>query len=234
MFPLKALRKQNTTPYVTFGLIAVNVLVFAWQLTLSQSQLGSVFMNAALVPCEASRSVFSPETWLDSFRTMFLHGGWLHLVGNMVFLLIFGPHIEEYFGKVKYLLFYIAAGTTANLLHTAINWNVCIPSIGASGAIMGLMGSFFLLYPATRIRVVAFFFRVPVGTVDTQAFYLLAAYFVFDFINGLGALGVSNTATGGVAVWAHIGGFLGGLLLTFIAIIFKPPPPVDEFEYLDH
>lgn len=233
MFPLRPMRKPQRTPYVTYSLIVVNVLIFLWQTTLSRASLGELYLTSALIPCEASRSLLSPETWLDAFRTMFLHGGWVHIIGNMVFLSIFGPLVEDYFGKVKYLLFYLAVGYAAGFIHTAVNWNICVPTIGASGAIYGLMGGFFLLYPATRITTVAFFWRVPVGTINVQAFYMLLYYFLLDFINGIASLSVDDAATGGVALWAHVGGFVAGLLLTFVAIIFKDPPVVDPLEYLN-
>ena len=232
MFPLKSTRKTESTPYITYGLILVNVVVFLWQLTLPRTELGQFFLKAAFIPCE-SHNFISPELWLNSFRTMFLHGGWLHIVDNMVFLVVFGPNVEDYFGKVKYLLFYFAAGFAANFMHMAFNWNVCVPTIGASGAIAGLMGAFFILYPSTRISTVAFFYRIPIGVVNVQAFYLLIGFFLLDLFNGLAALGIENINTGGVAVWAHVGGFLAGLLLSFVAIMFKDPPPVDPFEYLD-
>lgn len=233
MFPLKTLRKPETTPYVTYGLILINILVFGWELTLSRAELGQQFFALAVVPCEMSRNLLSPETLLDSVRTMFLHAGWVHLVSNMVFLYMFGPNVEAYMGKAKYLFFYFAAGFAANFLHLAFNWNVCIPSIGASGAISGVMGAFVLLYPATRIRTLAFFFRVPIGTADVQAFYLLFTFFVIDLFNGLASLGVTTTESSGIAVWAHVGGFVMGLFLAFVFMLFRPPPPVDPFEYID-
>lgn len=231
MFPLKTLRKPEVTPWVTYGIILVNVLVFFWELT--QPNLGQQFFALAVVPCEMTRNLFSPETVLDTVRSMFLHGGWVHLIGNMVFLFMFGPNVEAYMGRVRYLFFYFATGFAASFLHTAINWNVCIPSIGASGAIYGVMGAFVLLYPATRVRTVAFFFRVPVGTVDVQAFYMLFYFFVIDLVNGLGTLGAETTQTTGVAFWAHVGGFVMGLLLAFVFMLFRPPPEVDPFEYMD-
>ena len=234
MFPLKTLRKVEKTPIITYTLIAINALVFFWELSLSQSELSLRFQAMAIVPCEMHKNYLSVETLLDSLRTMFLHGGWLHIIGNMLFLYLFGPHIEDYLGRSRFLGFYLIAGFMAGLLHTAVNWNSCVPAIGASGAIYGILGGFFLVYPATRVRTVAFFYRVPVGLVDVQAFYMLFYYFTLDFINGLTALGVDNTGTGGVAVWAHVGGFLAGVLLTFIMTIFKPPPPVDPFGYMDH
>lgn len=164
---------------------------------------------------------------------MFMHGGWVHLISNMVFLFIFGPLVEDYMGKAPFLLFYMVAGFGASLVHAAINWNVCIPSLGASGAIYGVMGAFFLLYPAVKISTIAFFFRVPVGTVNVQAFYMLLYFFVLDLFNGLASLGVDVFTTNRVAVWAHIGGFIVGLLIAFGAMIFKEPPEVDPFGHLD-
>ena len=233
MFPLKTLRKVNSPPYITYSLIVVNALVFFWELSLSQGQLRQAFYSMAIVPCEIKTSLFSVETLLDSLRTMFLHGGWVHLIGNMVFLYLFGPHIEEYLGKARILGFYLITGFAAGFLNIALSWHSCVPAIGASGAISGVLGGFFLLYPATRVRTVAFFYRVPVGMVDVQAFYMLLYYFVLDFINGLASLGVGNYETNGVAVWAHVGGFLAGVLMIFIMTIFRPPPPVDPFGYLD-
>jgi membrane associated rhomboid family serine protease len=233
VFPLKALRASQTTPYFTYLLIGLNVAVFLWQLTLSSTELGRTYYTMALVPCEVTSNFFSINTLLGSLRSMFLHGGWIHLIGNMVFLLIFGPHLEDFLGRAKYLVFYLLAGFAAGLLHTVFNWNVCIPSIGASGAIFGLLGGFFLLYPGTRIRSLVLFFRVPVGLVDVQAFYMLFYFFAFDLVNGLLSLGADNAATGGVAIWAHVGGFIAGLLMAFVATLFKRPPPLDPLEHHD-
>lgn len=231
MLPIGATRKPQNTPYITYGLIAINVLVFLWQTTLSGGALTRLYFEAAFVPCHAN--LLTPETYLSGFRSMFLHGGWLHLVSNMMFLGIFGPLVEDYFGKRRFLLFYLVAGYAASFTHLAFNSSVCIPVIGASGAIYGVMGAFLLLYPATRINSVAFFLRIPIGTVKVQAFYMLLYYFIIDFINGLGALGAESVNTTGVAFWAHIGGFVIGLLLTFTMILFKPAPNTDPFEYMD-
>jgi membrane associated rhomboid family serine protease len=233
VFPLQTLRKTKNTPYMTYTLIAVNVLIFLWEVTLSHQELSNAFWRYAVVPCEMSRNLFSADTLFDTVRAMFLHGGWLHIVGNMVFLHIFGPNMEDYLGKWRFLVFYLVAGFVASFVHTAIHYNTCIPSIGASGAIYGLMGGFFLLYPATKVRTIGFFFRVPIGTVDVQAFYMLLYYFAVDFINGLGQLGVGNSGTSGVAFWAHVGGFLAGVLMAFTIMTFKPPPPVDSSAHLD-
>lgn len=233
MFPLGTTRKPTSTPYVTFGLILANVLVFLWQTTLSGAELTQLYLQSAFVPCQASQGLLTPETYLSAFRTMFLHGGWVHLVGNMMFLYIFGPNVEDYFGKGRFLLFYLAVGYAASFTHMLFNWNVCIPTIGASGAIYGIMGAFFLLYPATRIRSVAFFWRIPVGVATVQAFYMLLYFFVIDLINGIGFLAAETATRGGVAFWAHVGGFAAGLLIAFVAVIFKPAPAVDPLEYLN-
>lgn len=233
MFPFKTQRKTQSVPVVTYTLIILNVLVFLWQLSLPRAELREAFFALALVPCQTSSNLFSVETLLDSVRTMFFHGGWVHLIANMVALHLFGPHIEDYLGKARYLAFYLLAGFAAGMLHMVFNWNVCIPTIGASGAIYGLMGAFFLLYPATKIRMIIFLWRVPVGTISLAAFYVLLYYFALDFINGIASLGVENAATGGVAFWAHVGGFAAGVLMAFTAILFKPPPPVDALGSLD-
>jgi membrane associated rhomboid family serine protease len=237
VIPLRTLRKPQNTPYVTYALIALNVLVFGWELTLSTTELNAQFGALALNPCKVSADPVSVETLLDSFRTMFLHGGWVHLIGNMLFLYIFGPNLEDYLGKARYVFFYLFAGFMAGMAHTLAvtlaNPDVCVPVIGASGAIYGLMGGFLLLYPAARVRTVAFFMRVPIGTVDVQAFYMLIYFFFMDLINGVANLGVKTAETPGVAVWAHVGGFLAGFLLAFAFTIFRPLPPVDPFEYLD-
>lgn len=233
MFPLQALRKTRTTAYITYGIILINVLVFLWELTLvSRGQLGQTFMELALVPCAVRRSPLSLDTFADSFRALFLHGGWLHLIGNMVFLRVFGPAVEDYMGKVRFLAFYLAAGVIAGFTHTLFTTN-CIPTIGASGAIFGVMGAFLLLYPGTRVRTVTLFFRIPVGISDMQAFYMLLYFFVIDLINGIGALGTASTPTSGVAFWAHVGGFLAGVVMAFGSMLFRPPPDVDPLEHLE-
>ena len=229
MFPLEALRKPKSTPYVTYGLIAVNILVFIWELM--QPNLSQQFMALAIVPCEMSQNLFSLDTIADSLRTMFLHGGWVHITGNMIFLGIFGPLIEDYLGKSRFLFFYLATGLIAGFVHTAISWNVCVPVIGASGAIYGVLGAFLLLYPATRIRSIGFLFGIPFGVRDIHAFYLLLSFFLIDVFNAVTT--VLDLTTSSVAFWAHVGGFVGGLLLAFTFMLFRPPPEVDAFEYLD-
>lgn len=228
MFPLQARRDPQNTPYITYGLIGLNILVFIWELSLSQSQLFGVFATQAYNPCTAG---FNPDTVWDLTRTMFFHGGWTHIVGNMVFLAIFGPLVEDYLGGLRFLVFYMLVGYAASLFHGLLT-TVCGPTVGASGAIFGIMGGFLLLYPATRIRSVVLFLRVPIGTRDVQAFYVLLTFFLIDLVNGIASLGPFTINTSNVAIWAHVGGFLAGLLLTFVVMIFKPAPDVDPLENL--
>lgn len=228
MFPLKALKKTRRTPVITYGLILLSVLVFMWELMLG-AELAGVFTRQAYNPCTAS---FSVGTFWDLTRTMFFHGSWTHIVGNMVFLFVFGPAVEDYLGNWRYLLFYLLAGYAASLSHGLIS-NVCAPTVGASGAIFGIMGGFLLLYPAARIRSLVLFFRVPIGTQDIQAFYLLLTFFVIDFINGLASLGPITVNTTGVALWAHVGGFIAGVLMIFVVLLFNPAPEVDPLEHVE-
>lgn len=231
MLPLKTLRKPQSTPSATYTLIVINVLVFLWLIMQGQDKIISAYWQMGLVPCRITDNILTIHTVTDSITSMFLHGGWLHLVGNMFFLYLVGPLVEDYFGKTLFVIFYFLAGFGATFLHILFNSNVCIPAIGASGAISGVMGAFLILYPATRFSMLAVFFRIPVGVINVQAFYILLYFFVWDLIDGLGAIG--HTATGGVAVWAHVGGFIAGFLIAFVAIMFKPAPEVDPFEYLD-
>lgn len=233
MFPIRAARRNEHTPYMTYMLIAVNVVIFLWQTTLSEAQLSQLYMTAGFIPCKVSANFFAPDSFFSGITSMFLHGGWLHLLGNMLFLYTFGPAVEDYLGKRLYLLFYIGAGLSGSLMHMLFSSGVCVPAIGASGAILGLMGGFLLLYPATRIVTVVLLWRFPVGIQRIAAFYVLLSYFVLDLINGIASLGPETAATEGVAFWAHVGGFLAGFVMSFIIMTFKPLPPVDPFAYLD-
>jgi membrane associated rhomboid family serine protease len=141
---------------------------------------------------------------------MFLHSGWLHIGGNMLFLWIFGDNVEDFFGHIPYLFFYLVCGIGAGLLHVLFNLYSNIPAVGASGAISGVMGAYILLYPRARILTLVFIFPLPVPAV-----IFLGLWYVMQFLAGLSVLG--GGASGGVAVWAHIGGFLLGMLLTTVA-----------------
>ncbi|NWF69450.1 MAG: rhomboid family intramembrane serine protease [Chloroflexi bacterium] len=232
MFPINAIRRMQSTPYVTYLLLLVNTLVFIWELTLPPQALYRAFYTLSVVPCEVGMIPIT-ELAQDGLRSMFLHGGWLHLGGNMAFLIIFGGHVEEYYGSKRFLLFYLAAGLGSAALHALFNAGQCVPVVGASGAIFGVMAAFMLLYPGTRIRMLTLFRGIPLGFMKLPALTLVGYYFVVNVLDGIAALNGAETALSGVAVWGHVGGFLTGLLLTFVATAFKAPPKVDPLAHLD-
>ena len=207
-------------PYLTYGLILANILVFIWESTLPQGELGRVFYQIAVVPCELMQR-FTPAHVVDFFRSMFLHGDVWHLIGNMVFLWIFGTNVEDFFGRRTFALLYVAGGLVAALTHTLLYHYMCVPLIGASGAISAVLGAYLVLFPGTRVRVGFPFFRFFVLPIKMPAIIMLGLWFILQIINGTAAL---NSAVGGVAFFAHIGGFVFGLLFAFIYTMFKGAP----------
>jgi membrane associated rhomboid family serine protease len=212
--PLKDLNPRRSYPIVNTSLILINVLVFVYQYTLSPHAF-KIFMTAnATVPARfpAWLSGHAPfeVAFLPLFTSMFLHAGIMHIAGNMLFLWIFGDNVEDFYGHFTYLLFYLVCGIGSGLLHVLFNLNSALPAVGASGAISGVMGAYALLYPRSRILTLVFIFLVPIPAV-----IILGYWFVLQFLAGITSLGM--TANGGVAVWAHVGGFLLGMLITSIA-----------------
>jgi membrane associated rhomboid family serine protease len=232
VLPLNAVRRTHNTPYITYLLLFANIAVFLWELTLSPQGLNNAFMTLSMVPCQVGQVPFT-EILLDGFRSMFFHGGWLHILGNMLFLLVFGVHVEDYYGSKMFLAFYITAGYGSALLHTLFNAGVCIPVVGASGAIAGIMGAFLMLYPSVRIRALALFRGMPIGTTKLSAFIFLGSYFVMDLLDGILPLFDLPSTRPGVAVWGHVGGFIAGLIFTFVVTGFKGAPKVDPLSHLD-
>lgn len=225
MIPIRDLNPSRRTPYLTYILIAINVLVFLWQLTLTQMELFSTFRNLAVVPHEYSASPFSPESWLDGLRSMFMHGSFLHIGSNMLYLWVFGDNVEDRFGRVLYLVVYLLTGYAAVWAQVLVNPDSQIPMIGASGAIAGVLGSYIIQYPRAQIRTLIFFFFIffPVF----PAWLVLGFWFVSQLFNGLSSLGV-ETMSGGVAFFAHIGGFMAGAFLMATFNLFAPPLPPRE------
>jgi membrane associated rhomboid family serine protease len=212
--PLKDLNPRRSYPIVNTSLLLINVLVFVYQYTLSPHAF-KIFMTAnATVPARfpAWLSGHAPfeVAFLPLFTSMFLHAGIMHIAGNMLFLWIFGDNVEDFYGHFTYLLFYLVCGIGSGLLHVLFNLNSALPAVGASGAISGVMGAYALLYPRSRILTLVFIFLVPIPAV-----IILGYWFVLQFLAGITSLGM--TANGGVAVWAHVGGFLLGMLITSIA-----------------
>jgi len=216
--PLKDLNPSRTYPFVNITLILCNIAVFIYQLslqmTLSQPAFAAVLLPYSTVPARflsffAGHADFQ-VAFLPLVTSMFLHAGFLHIAGNMLFLWIFGDNVEDFFGHFTYLFFYLVCGIGAGLLHVLFNLHSNIPAVGASGAISGVMGAYILLYPRARILTLVFIFPLPV-----PAFVFLGLWYVMQFLSGISTLGTK--ISGGVAVWAHIGGFLLGMLLTLLA-----------------
>jgi membrane associated rhomboid family serine protease len=207
MFPISDVIPSRTVPFVTVGLIVANALVFLYMLSLPGAMREGFVAAYALVP-----AWFSVPTL---FTSQFLHAGWFHIIGNMLYLWIFGDNVEDRLGHFPYLLFYLGAGAVAAILQVLINPFSSVPMLGASGAIAGVMGAYFVLYPQSRVLTVIFiviFFDV----VEIPAVVLLGIWFLMQLLSGVGSLGVSNAAAGGTAFWAHVGGFVVGVAIGLI------------------
>jgi membrane associated rhomboid family serine protease len=216
LLPLKDDNPLTSIPfqYVTVGLIAVNVVVFLWQLSLGPAEpravlglgvIPVVLFNVAELPPEY---VIVPS-WMTLITSLFLHGGWLHLLGNMLFLWIFGDNIEDAMGHVRYLIFYLVCGVVASLAHALFNFSSTSPLIGASGAISGVLGAYLILHPKARVLVL-FMNIIPMRL---PAVIVLLFWFGLQFVN---AAADAGGAGGGTAWWAHVGGFAVGIALVFV------------------
>jgi membrane associated rhomboid family serine protease len=204
MFPLRDTQPSYSKPVVTVLLIVVNVLVFLFEFSLDPYSVNHFIALYGLTPDRLSYS--------SIFTSMFLHGGWLHLLGNMWFLWIFGDNIEDILGHGKYLLFYLLCGAAAAMTHIFFNPLSRVPTIGASGAIAGVMGAYMLKFPRSRILTlvpIIFFFT----TIEVPAFFMLIYWFVIQLFNGVGSIGYSHVSQGGTAFFAHVGGFVAGIVL---------------------
>jgi membrane associated rhomboid family serine protease len=207
MIPLRDSQPSHTFPAVTVTLIAVNVAVFLFEFSLDPRSFNAFVEQYAMIPEE-----IRPSTLVTS---MFLHGGFMHILGNMWFLWIFGDNVEDILGKGRYLLFYVACGVAAALLQFAINPDSRVPTVGASGAIAGVMGAYMLKFPRSRIRTLIFLF-VFIQVVEIPAVWVLVYWFVIQFFSGVSEIGRQSMSEGGVAWFAHVGGFLAGMALVSV------------------
>ena len=211
MIPLKDINPTRTTPFVNIALILANVVVFVYELSLPARVEQRFLMANGTVPVHVAQFIGGHVGFQAAFEplftSMFLHAGLMHLLGNMLFLWIFGDNVEDYFGHFGYLVFYLVCGIGSGLVHVLFNLSSPYPAIGASGAISGVMGAYILLFPTHRILTFFFIFLIPI-----PAFFILGYWFVLQFLEGVGQLGTA--AQGGVAFWAHVGGFLIGLGIT--------------------
>jgi membrane associated rhomboid family serine protease len=212
MFPLKDTIRARAFPLVNWLIILANVLVFAvFELPLGPRELDRFARLWGLVPAE----LFSGNPWavLTVFTSMFLHGGWLHLLSNLWALYIFGDNVEDRLGSGRYLVFYLVCGVAAALAQSFITPEARLPLIGASGAIAGVLAAYLVLYPTARVYTLVPIFLLP-WFVEVPAVIYLVVWFVTQFFSGVLSLGVDTM--GGVAYWAHIGGFAVGLLLVWL------------------
>lgn len=209
MFPIGDSDVREAGPsLVTIALVVVNVLVFVAEITVFRSRLDELFHRYGVVPAQVLQG-----KQLDSFITsLFLHGGWFHLISNMVFLWIFGDNVEAALGKLLYPIFYLCGGVAASLVHVLVGPGSSVPSVGASGAIGAVLGAYVVMFPTSQIRVLLLigFFAV-IRRVTAVVF--LGVWFVTQFFSGVAGLGAETAQTGGVAVWAHVGGFAFGLVV---------------------
>ncbi|GAB4527773.1 MAG: rhomboid family intramembrane serine protease [Pleurocapsa sp.] len=233
MVPLKDENPVQITPYITYALIGVNVVAFIYELTLNPAQLDILFHLFAIVPRELTASLNGipvsqgvPE-WITLITSQFLHAGFAHIAFNMLFLYIFGNNIEERLGRVKYLLFYLFCGILAGLSQWFFSAMSDVPSLGASGAIAGVMGAYILKFPQAKVvTLVPLGFFFPVFKIP--AVYFLGFWFLEQAFNGLAAFEVQASVgmeSGGVAYWAHAGGFVFGAILGPILGLFSNKNP---------
>lgn len=198
-------------PIVTIGLIIINVIVFLFEAMMSQPELENFILSFGVVPAQIVHG-----NQIGTLLThMFLHGGWMHLIGNMVFLWVFGDNIEAVLGKVMYLAFYIIGGLAAAALQILVDPASIIPSVGASGAIAAVLGAYIIMFPQSRVRLMVMG-QGGMGMTRVSAIVFLGIWFVTQLFNGVASLGVETAQTGGVAFWAHVGGFVFGLLVGFL------------------
>ncbi len=218
MIPLRDDQPVFSTPLINYFLIAINLLVFLWELSVgmqSHRALNAFMVEFGVVPHHTLAALSGGSydgiaaAFLPLFTSMFLHASFLHVAGNMLFLWIFGDNVEDYLGHFTYLLFYLLSGFAAGVTHILLNVSSRIPSVGASGAIAGVMGAYFILYPRARVLVwfpPIFLFHVP-------AWLMLGYWFLGNFLSGTATAIAETSQSSGIAFWAHVGGFVAGVIM---------------------
>jgi len=208
MIPLRDHNPSGSTPFITYFLMAINILVFGYMFLLPENLLMGFIDQYAIIPS----LIVKGQNLFSLVSSMFLHGGIGHIIGNMLFLNIFGDNLEDKLGHIKYLLFYLVCGLGASALQILISPASAIPNLGASGAIAGVMGGYLVLFPRQKIDIL-FAFGWVLRRATIPAYFMLFYWFIFQLFSGAGSLAFMDKATGGVAYFAHIGGFLAGYLL---------------------
>ena len=218
MIPIRDDTPRFSTPFVTYFIIALNTVVFVFELSVggqSHRALNSLIYQFGVVPLHFERALVAwpasslVGSFLPLLTSMFLHGSWLHLIGNMWFLWIFGDNVEDHLGHFTYLLFYLVCGFAAAVAHILLNAGSNVPTVGASGAIAGVMGAYFVLYP--RAHVLMWF--PPIFLFHLPAWLVLGYWFFMQFLSGTATSIAETSQSGGIAFWAHVGGFVAGVVL---------------------
>jgi membrane associated rhomboid family serine protease len=237
MIPLRDINPTRRFAVVTAAIIAINVVIFILELSLNPLARNELSCSAGLIACQVTNSCpqtivpryaclafanSGPPVVLDFITTMFLHGGWMHLLGNMLYLWIFGNNIEDILGRVRFILFYLLCGIVASLVQVLVNTDAAVPIIGASGAVAGVLGAYLVLFPNTRIQSLVFVFYF-VRLIEIPAIIVLGLWFVLQFFNGLASVGMQQM--GGVAYFAHVGGFVAGIILIYLFPKGRRPGP---------
>ncbi|MCH8267364.1 MAG: rhomboid family intramembrane serine protease [Acidobacteria bacterium] len=225
-FPLRDNNPRNTVPVVTIALIVINCLVFFRRLTFGVDDSSLMIETFALIPARtvaffAGEQVTVSQALLPFITSMFLHGGWMHLIGNMWFLWIFGDNIEDRVGHIRYVLLYLGCGLAGSLAHLVSDSASTVPTVGASGAIAGVLGAYLITYPRAKVLTLLFLFFF-ITTVEIPAFLFLIGWFALQIFNGMISLGPEGQLGGGVAWFAHLGGFLAGVPLMLWARSGRP------------
>jgi len=232
LFPLKDTIPSYRRPYITVTIIIINVVVFLYEMSLSRAGLLKFLYTYGIVPARYTNEYFALRLGVSRFNffpfisAMFMHGGWLHLISNMWALWLFGDNVEDRMGHLRFAIFYILSGIIASLFHFIFNWDSRVPMIGASGAISGVMGAYFIMFP--RSNIITFFpiLFIPM-LIPVPAFIYLGIWFLSQFFNGAFSI-IAGVNFGGVAWWAHIGGFLGGM---YTHRFFLDRRYLDRFRY---
>jgi len=215
MIPFRDNIPSRSFPFITVLIIVANVFVFLYELSLGKYIEPFLFhygvVPAAVFSWPQSDLPFSAVA-IPFFTSMFLHGGWLHLIGNMWYLWIFGDNIEDRLGHFTYLIFYLLCGLGAGIVHTILNHDVTVPSIGASGAIAGVLGAYLVSYPGARVLTLVPIF-IFIQFIEIPALIVLGFWFVLQFFYGAASLASTTANAGGIAWWAHVGGFVIGMIL---------------------
>ncbi len=220
MFPIKDTIRSRTFPIVNWTIILLNVLVFLYENSLSPHQLDRFILQYALVPVRIQLT--NPFTWYPFVTHMFLHAGWFHLLSNMWVLVIFGDNVEDRLGSGRYLFFYLIGGIVAGLVQFYFSLDTRVPSLGASGAIAAVLGAYILFYPRARVITLILLIIIP-WFVQIPAFIFIGIWFILQLFSGLASLSANSVQLSGVAWWAHIGGFLFGLLMARAFAIGRNP-----------